>query len=238
MISKRQYEIWRRFIPYTVWSRRIIDYWNEAVRIKSRIRVAPVERARRLEAEFRDEVERIKTDLLTMCDAIRRTDWSAIPIDILEIPRAESRVWLDYYVAEEIDFEVLCANIDSILDDAIDELEAKIPVLNKIVALHKRWFYKSPRGRGHNISIEGIATIIIPAEEKKEDYESELKEALEKELLGTPGFDRLEAALSQELLGFEESMTKEEPRGIIVEEVKWWHKIVERQLTIREYLWH
>lgn len=126
MVEISDYERWRRFFPYSVWSSKIIDYWNEAVRVKSRIRFATAERAKELEVEFRDEVERIRTDLLTMCDAIRRTDWIAIPIDPEFIKQAESRTWLEYYMAEDIDFEIACINTEAVLTDCIEELEAKI----------------------------------------------------------------------------------------------------------------
>ena len=126
MTTIREYESKRKFFPYTIWSRRIIDFWNSAVIIKSSIRYATSKDARTREDLYIRTIDGIRSGLRSMCDAIRRTDWIGQPVDIIEIPRAESRVWLDYYVFEEIAFETLCANIEFVLDDALVELEAKI----------------------------------------------------------------------------------------------------------------
>ncbi|MEM2946278.1 MAG: hypothetical protein QXI87_08035 [Thermoproteota archaeon] len=115
-------------------------------------------------------------------------------------------------------------------------LEEKRKFVNKLIALHKRWFYESPRGTYHNISIEAIATIIVPATERKEDYEDKLREAMEEHLFGKPGFERL-TELSEEILGFEETYTDQKARGIVVEDLRWQHKIVkEKQLKIEDFL--
>lgn len=109
------------------------------------------------------------------------------------------------------------------------------PPKNLIIALHKRWQYKSSRGAGHNISIEAIATIIVGPEAHKEDYEDELERALEEAMHHQPGFERL-SWVTPEVLGFEERLTDQKQRGIKVEQVSWKHKIVQRQLNITDFL--
>lgn len=285
--------------------------------IKSTVRRATPEEARTGEDLYRRTVDGIRAGLNSMCDAIRRTDWIGQPVDVREIPRAESRVWLEYFVSEGITFEIICVNIRKVLEDAILELVKKLPSVifgtvidaetraplvgatvevdgivqtvldsiagryriedlpagtyevtasfeeqgyaeetetvdlppnterevnfelskkRKLVALHKRWFYDSPRGKGHDISIELIATVVIPMNERKEDYEAELERAMKAKVLEYAGFERLENELSSEVLGFEEVETDEEERDVRVEEVVWEHKIVEKQLRIEDYL--
>jgi len=112
----------------------------------------------------------------------------------------------------------------------------KPPVKNKIIALHKRWTYKSPRGKHHDISIEAIATIIVPETEPKENYEDTLKDALEDYMYSTPGFERL-TDLSEEVVGFEEKPTDKPARGVEVHQLEWWHKIPKTaQLKITQWL--
>jgi len=136
MTTATEYESKRRFFPYVIWSRRIIDFWNSAVIVKSSIRYATSSDARAREDLYRRTVDGIRAGLNSICDAIRRTDWIGQPVDILEIPRAESRGWLEYFVFEEIIFETLCANINFVLDDALVELEAKI-----IAPIPPEWEY-------------------------------------------------------------------------------------------------
>lgn len=109
------------------------------------------------------------------------------------------------------------------------------PPQNLLIALHKRWQYKSSRGAGHDISIEAIATIIVGPEEHKENYEDTLERALEEAMHGKPGFERL-SGVTPEVLGFEERLTDQKQRGIKVEQVSWKHKIVGKQLNITDFL--
>jgi hypothetical protein len=112
----------------------------------------------------------------------------------------------------------------------------KPPVRNKIIALHKRWSYKSPRGKYHDISLEGIATIIVPETERKEDYEDILRDALEDYMYSQPGFERL-TELSQEVIGFEEKPTDKPTRGVEVHQLEWWHTVPKTaQLKITQWL--
>ena len=116
-----------------------------------------------------------------------------------------------------------------------ERFERKV-VMNKLVALHKRWYYESPRGRYHDISIEGVASIIIPPDEKKEDYEQELRSALEEHLFAQPGFERL-TGLKQEVVGFQEKYTRQPTRGVEIETLKWWHKVfTQAQLRLDDFL--
>jgi len=116
-----------------------------------------------------------------------------------------------------------------------ERFERKV-VMNKLVALHKRWYYESPRGRYHDISIEGVASIIIPPDEKKEDYEQELRSALEEHLFAQPGFERL-TDLTQEVVGFQEKYTRQPTRGVEIETLEWWHKVfTQAQLRLDDFL--
>jgi hypothetical protein len=109
------------------------------------------------------------------------------------------------------------------------------PPRNKLLAMHKRWFYESPRGRHHDISIEAVASMIIPGTERREDYEDELRSFLEDEMSKTPGFERL-TELGEEVVGFEERPTDMPARGPRLETLEWWHRITPVQLSIEKFL--
>jgi hypothetical protein len=109
------------------------------------------------------------------------------------------------------------------------------PTKNQMIALHKRWQYDSARGPGHDISVEAIATIVVGPEARKEDYERELEDALDTWFRNTQGFERLQK-VEEEVLGFEATSTDEKQRSVKVEEYAWEHKIVERQLTLDNYI--
>jgi hypothetical protein len=110
------------------------------------------------------------------------------------------------------------------------------PPKNKLVAIHKRWFYKSPRGRYHDISIEAVASIIIPATERKEDYETILIDTLEEHMFSEPGFEQL-TELQERVEGFEEKPTDKPTRDIKFETLEWWHKVFRKaQLKITDFM--
>ena len=112
-------------------------------------------------------------------------------------------------------------------------------IANKLVAMHKRWFYASPR-RGHDISVEGIASVVIDSDEGKEAYAKALESALWSAFRSQRGFDRLERCAEQQVLGFEEKLVHPrdfpisyEPR---VEWLDWRHAIVKPQLSLEDFL--
>jgi hypothetical protein len=110
------------------------------------------------------------------------------------------------------------------------------PPKNKLVAMHKRWFYKSPRGTYHDISIEGVASIIIPGTERKEEYEDQLKDFLEDEMYKQEGFERL-TELEEKVEGFEEKPTDRPVRPMRLETLEWWHRVfVGAQLKITDFM--
>jgi hypothetical protein len=110
------------------------------------------------------------------------------------------------------------------------------PPKNKLVAMHKRWFYKSPRGTYHDISIEGVASIIIPGTERKEEYEDQLKDFLEDEMYKQEGFERL-TELEEKVEGFEEKPTDRPVRPMRLETLEWWHAVFTfKQLSIEDFL--
>jgi hypothetical protein len=110
------------------------------------------------------------------------------------------------------------------------------PVKNKLVGMHKRWFYESPRGKHHDISIEAVASIIIPGTESKEEYEEQLKDFLEDEMYGQAGFERL-TDLKEKVEGFEEKPTDRPVRDMRLEKLEWWHMVfVGTQLKLTDFM--
>jgi chromosome segregation ATPase len=154
----------------------------------------------------------------------------------VELPWARER--LAYWTSQR---EAYIAEMRTELDEILAERERiarKIvkPPRNKIIALHKRWSYKSPRGKHHDISIEAIATIIVPETERKEDYEDMLRDALEDYMYTQPGFERL-TDLSEEVVGFEEKITDLPVRGVEIHQLEWWHAVPKTaQLKITDWL--
>ena len=123
------YERLRRFAGYVSWSERIIDIWNDAVSIKSRIRFATREEATRNEDRWKREISRIWARNTSLFESISKAMWFNLPIDITSVRKADNRRWLPYFVSEGITFETLHANINFLLADAISELEEKIIVV-------------------------------------------------------------------------------------------------------------
>ena len=122
------YERLRRFKGYVTWSRRIIEIWNDAVRIKSKIRFATREEATRNEDEWKRSIERIRGRNRDLFESISKARWFSQPVDIDYVKQAENRGWLPFFVEEGITFETLYANIGFLLDDAITELGEKVKV--------------------------------------------------------------------------------------------------------------
>lgn len=132
----------------------------------------------------------------------------------------------------------------SVLDADIEEERSRIsrktiyPPLgyNKLLAMHKRWFYPSKRGTGHDISIEAIASMVVGAEESKEQYKELLMDFLETEMRKEHGFERL-TELEERVEGFEEKLTREQPRPPRLETLEWWHKVfTSKQLDLDEFM--
>ena len=154
----------------------------------------------------------------------------------VELPKAKERL-ADWTSQREIYIAEMRTELDEILAER-ERIARKIikPVKNKLVAMHKRWFYKSPRGTYHNISVEGVASIIIPGTESKEDYEEELKSFLEDEMYAQEGFERL-TNLEERVEGFEEKLTDRPVRPMRLEKLEWWHEVFETtQLKLDEFM--
>lgn len=117
-------------------------------------------------------------------------------------------------------------------------LERKV-VANKLIAMHKRWFYESPRGRHHDISIEAIASIVVDSDEPKEKYEDTLRRFLEDEMYRTPNFERL-TELTEEVVGFEEKLVhpaRHPVRGPELHTLEWWHRVFAKaQLLLEDFM--
>ena len=155
----------------------------------------------------------------------------------VELPWARER--LAYWTSQR---EAYIAEMRTELNEILAEREriarkiVKPPPKNKLVAMHKRWFYKSPRGPNHDISIEAVASIIIPGTERKEDYEDQLKDFLEDEMYKQEGFERL-TDLEEKVEGFEEKPTDRPVRPMRLETLEWWHKVfVGAQLKITDFM--
>lgn len=154
----------------------------------------------------------------------------------VELPKAKERL-ADWTSQRETYIAEMRSELDEILAER-ERIARKIikPVKNKLVAMHKRWFYKSPRGTYHNISVEGVASIIIPGTESKEDYEEELKSFLEDEMYAQEGFERL-TNLEERVEGFEEKLTDRPVRPMRLEKLEWWHEVFETtQLKLDEFM--
>jgi hypothetical protein len=119
-----------------------------------------------------------------------------------------------------------------------DRLERKV-IANKLIAMHKRWVYDSPRGPYHDISIEAVASMIIDSDEPKEKYEETLKKFIEDEMYKTPGFERL-TDLTEKVEGFEEKLVhprKHPLRGPELHTLEWWHTVFTvAQLKLEDFL--
>jgi DNA repair exonuclease SbcCD ATPase subunit len=155
----------------------------------------------------------------------------------LQIRIADARAELHRKVVLPPEIQSLVAEMEELRAELQTELERfrRKVVGNKLIALHKRWFYESPR-RGHDISIEGIVSMVIPSDENKEDYEQMLIDSLEDHLFAQPGFERL-TELSEEVIGFEEKLTEEPVRPPRVENLNWWHAVFFLpQMNIREFM--
>jgi DNA repair exonuclease SbcCD ATPase subunit len=154
----------------------------------------------------------------------------------VELPKAKERL-ADWTSQRETYIAEMRTELDEILAER-ERIARKIikPVKNKLIAMHKRWLYKSPRGTYHDISVEMCATIIIPGTERKEDYETMLIDALEDYMYSQPGFERL-TDLSQEVVGFVETPTDKPVRDVEIEAIEWWHSIPKTpQLKITDFL--
>jgi len=154
----------------------------------------------------------------------------------VELPKAKERL-ADWTSQREIYIAEMRTELDEILAER-ERIARKIikPVKNKLIAMHKRWLYKSPRGKNHDISIEGVASVIIPGTESKEDYEEELKDFLEDEMYAQQGFERL-TDLEEKVEGFEEKLTDRPVRDMRLETIEWWHAVfVGTQLKLDDFM--
>jgi len=124
------------------------------------------------------------------------------------------------------------------LEKETERLSRKV-IANKLIAMHKRWAYASPRGIYHDISIEAVASIVVDSDEPKEKYEEALMTFLKDKMASLEGFERLKE-ISEEVVGFEEKLVHPDRypmRGPELHAIEWWHKIFEKaQLKITDFL--
>jgi DNA repair exonuclease SbcCD ATPase subunit len=115
----------------------------------------------------------------------------------------------------------------------------EVVVQTKLIAMHKRWFYESPRGKYHDISIEAVASVVVGPDEPKENYEEKLKRFMEDEMYKQPNFERLKE-LSERVEGFEERLvdaSKFPVRGPELHTLEWWHAVFPtKQLSLEDFL--
>jgi cell division septum initiation protein DivIVA len=150
---------------------------------------------------------------------------------------SRARAELDRKIIWPPEMAALISELEKLRAELQAELERfrrKI-IGNKLIALHKRWFYESPR-KGHDISIEGFVSMVIPSDEEKEDYEKLLIDTLEEHMFSQPNFERL-TELDEKVEGFEEKLVDEPVRPPRVETLEWWHEVfTEPQLSLKEFM--
>jgi DNA repair exonuclease SbcCD ATPase subunit len=120
----------------------------------------------------------------------------------------------------------------------LEEEHKKKKIYRKLVALHKRWQYESHR-KGHDLMIEGIATVIIEGWEDEWEYKRKMNDAIwravDERFRGgywEVGWEELKRIFSgqEETVGFQVKYTKLPPRDIIIEEIDWDHTIEKEKI--------
>jgi hypothetical protein len=120
----------------------------------------------------------------------------------------------------------------------LEEEHKRKKIYRKLLALHKRWQYESSKGKrgkpGHDLMIEGIATMIIEGWEDEWEYKRKMNKAIwdevDKRFRGgywEVGWEELKRIFSgqEETVGFQVKYTKLPPRDIVIEEIDWTHTI-------------
>jgi len=129
----------------------------------------------------------------------------------------------------------------------LEEEHKKKKIYRKLVALHKRWQYESSKGKrgkkGHDLMIEGIATVIIEGWEDEWEYKRKMNKAIWDEVdkrfrgdYGEIGWEELKRIFSgqEETVGFQVKYTKLPPRDIVIEEIDWVHTIEKESIGYDE----
>lgn len=121
MVTQAQYTKWRRFYPYGLWSKQVVDIWNETIKLQRIIKRLSKDEATENEDDYRSEIARVRSILTPLEKKVSRMWVSDKPIDVLEVPRALKH--RDYFVAEGITFETAIANTGLILEETESELD-------------------------------------------------------------------------------------------------------------------
>ena len=120
----------------------------------------------------------------------------------------------------------------------LEEEHGRKKIYRKLLALHKRWQYESHR-KGHDIMVEGIATVIIEGWEDEWEYKRKLNDAIwhevDKRFRGgywEVGWEELKKIFSgqEETVGFQVKYTKLPPRDIVIEEIDWTYTIEKEKI--------
>jgi len=108
----------------------------------------------------------------------------------------------------------------------------------KLLAIHKRWEYRSRR-RGHDIVIEAIGTAIISYGESEREWfakvNDEIWRAIDEYFRASISWPYLAGSLEGPIvLGRQSKYTKLEPRDVKVDEMEYEHRYVAKLLNLDE----
>lgn len=101
-------------------SRRIIDVWNSAVILRSRIKFFPYIREDEVQ-KWQERVDKLRSELDGICGKLKQYQLEK-ELDLKYAPTPEYRSWLAYVVEPGITFETLCANIGLLLSEILGQI--------------------------------------------------------------------------------------------------------------------
>jgi len=146
MVTLEEYTRYRRFPPYSFFSRDIIDLWNDTHRFNRVINRLTKEEAKRRETELTNFIRELMARRNSIEASVFRLRINLLPVDIIDIRRALKRID-EFVVPEGIDFETTLANLRTIIiriSDRLKELLAPPPPV----------FYRNMAVRNYSASVE------------------------------------------------------------------------------------
>jgi len=120
----------------------------------------------------------------------------------------------------------------------LEEMHRRKKPYRKLLAIHKRWEYRSRR-RGHDIVIEAIGTAIISYGENEREWftriNDEIWRAIDEYFRASISWPYLAGSLEGPIvLGRQSKYTKLEPRDVKVDEMEYEHRYVAKLLDLDE----
>ena len=222
----------RKFSGFISWSRSMTSLWNDSADLLEDIKASTKKEKEKHRVEFEKKITDIRNESNRICTNIDRGHWFNVEADPDELSKAKETD--EFLMPGDATFDTICANINTILERAEEELATK----RKKIVLHLRWEYKSSSKKSHDLSIEGIASVVVSADADKDDYKDILKDEIKRMLTVTNSFtdELLGDYMSEQVVGWEESETDEHIRGAYAEQVVWQHKIVTKQLRVEDFI--